>query len=86
MISPYDLYAAPERLPLRLLDMLLDAADVALHHEHTTIDDAYGAHDPPTLIAARLLITRIHELRQLLRWYDHAVLDALGVGDSSLPF
>lgn len=86
MISGQDLYAAPERLPLRLLDMLLEAADVVLHHEHATLDHAYGAHDPPTLVAARLLITRIHELRQLLRWYDHAVLDALGVDETPLPF
>ena len=84
-MTGHDLYAAPERLPLHLLDQLLDAGAVALEREHATLAHPYGPYDPPTLVAARLVTARIRELRHLLRWYDAAVQDALGVCDSC-PF
>jgi hypothetical protein len=70
-----DLLLAPELASLAVLDAALAVAEQSLYFEHR-IDDSLDAPDPddaPVLVAARLLITRIAELRGLLDWYRAAV-------------
>lgn len=84
-MTPRDLYATPERLPLHLLEQALQAAIMVLDCEHPAIHEPLRKGDPPTLIAARRACNLMLKLRVLLRRYDDAVQDALGTTDA-IPF
>jgi len=68
-----ELYRARELAELCLLEAALDVCLRILCFEHPSLDEPDPT-DPPTLLAARRLTSRIHALRQEIRQYSNAVL------------
>jgi hypothetical protein len=81
------LCAARELLEIRLLAAALEALLTALHLEHPTLDTLAEPTDPPTLRAARSLVSQLRLLRAGLRSYRAALRDALAdPADDDIPF
>jgi hypothetical protein len=72
-----ELYAARELIEIRLLSVSLDALLTVLRFEHRTVDAPGEPTDPPTLRAARRLVSQLRLLRAGLRAYRVAVRRAL---------
>lgn len=71
----------PEATTLAILDASLMATELALGDEHPAVEDFLcdpRGEVPPTLLTAHLLLTRVSELRHLLRLYSAAVQRAIG--------
>lgn len=72
-----ELCAARELIEIRLLSASLDALLTVLRFEHRTVDVPAEPTDPPTLRAARRLVSQIRLLRSGVRDYRAAVRRSL---------
>ena len=82
-----ELCAARELVEIRLLTAALDALLTALRFEHPTLDTLGEPTDPPTLRAARRLLSHLRLLRSGLRSYTAAVRRVLDdPPDDDIPF
>ncbi len=87
------LHHFPEAACLAVLDAALAAVQGVLRAEHPTVDDL--PFDPehdivPSLLTARLILSRAGELRELLRLYSAAVArtvnDTFDIDDDDVTF
>jgi hypothetical protein len=82
----------PEASTLAVLDAALAATELGLGEEHPAVEGLLANphfDPPPTLLTAHLLLTRVAELRDLLRLYSAAVRRAIGpveIDDDEDPF
>jgi hypothetical protein len=82
-----ELCAARELIEIRVLAAALDALLTALRFEHPTLDTLAEPTDPPTLRAARGLVSQLRLLRAGLRSYRAALRDVLAhPPDDDIPF
>ena len=82
-----ELCAARELLELRLLAAALEALLTALRFEHPTLASLARPKDPPTLRAARRLVSQLRLLRSGLRSYQHTLRRVLAdPPDDDIPF
>lgn len=82
-----ELCAARELLELRLLAAALEALLTALRFEHPSLDTLAEPTDPPTLRAARSLVSQLRLLRAGLRSYRAALRRGLvDPPDDDIPF
>ena len=78
-LGPFALRQAPELACLVLLDDALAIAAKALSAQHGTLFHDCDPHEPPSLRAARRLISHATDLRRAIHRYRDAVLLAIGV-------
>ncbi len=81
LLDPRFLHHFPEATVLTLLDAALQATPLTLRTEHPLVDDIpFDPHHeiPASLLTAKLIIDRCHELRDLLALYSAAVQRAVG--------
>jgi hypothetical protein len=76
------LHHFPEAALLAVLDAALAAVELAIRAEHPTVDDLPLDLDHeivPSLLTARLVLSRTGELRDLIHLYAAVVRRAVGV-------
>ena len=78
-LGPFALRQAPELACLVLLDDALAIAAKALSAQLGTLFHDCDPHEPPSLRAARRLISHATDLRRAIHRYRRAVLLAIGV-------
>jgi hypothetical protein len=81
---------APEALTLHILDVSLASAQNALsvvHPDCDALSEVYeGALPPTSALLAALLLDRLGELRDLLRWYRATYRDDAFTRHDDYPF
>jgi len=82
-LGPSLLRCAPELACLALLDDALAIAARALSAEHGTLFHDCHPHEPPSLLAARRLLTHAHDLRKAIHRYRVAVLCSTAVSPNA---
>ena len=84
------LVLAPEALTLDILDVALASAQSALsvvHPDCDALSEVYGSGlPPPSVLLAALLLERLAELRDLLRWYRATYRDHPSTHHDDDPF
>ena len=78
-LGHFALRCAPELACLALLDAALAIAAQALSAAHPTLIHACEPREPPSLRAARRLLSDATDLRRTIHRYRDAVLAAIGV-------
>ena len=82
-LGPSQLRCAPELACLVLLDAALAIAAKALAAQHGSLFHDCDPHEPPSLRAARRLISHATDLRRAIHRYREAVLLAIGVSPTT---